>query len=134
LPKPVRNVLGFNLGLSCLLQAGKERKGKERKGKERKGKERKGKERKGGGRGGEEEGRGGKGRGRRGEERRGGERKKDREKWIFDLSQGQRENWGTPSFILSGSYRRSSLPSLYSLCLVHQPVHVSIHVCFCFVV
>ena len=69
------------------------------------------------------------------------ERETKREgKWISELSQGQRKLWDvllslwplqeTPLVLVISS----SLPSLYCLCLVHQSVHMSTHVCFCFVV
>ena len=67
------------------------------------------------------------------------ETKRD-EKRILELSQEQKEIWRCTvslcpiqetSIILVTS---SSLPSLYCLCLVHQSVHMSTHVCFCFVV
>ena len=38
----------------------------------------------------------------------------------FRTLPGTERNRGTPCFILSGPYRRSSLPSFYCLCLVHQ--------------
>jgi hypothetical protein len=61
-------------------------------------------------------------------------------KWISELSQGQKDIGRHPAFslvptgdILNSGYI-SPLPSLNCLCLVHQSVHVSIRVCFCFIV
>jgi hypothetical protein len=62
-----------------------------------------------------------------------GERERE-VKWILELSQGQKDMRRCPAFwslqetslvLVTSSF----LPSLYCLCLVHQSVHVSTHVC-----
>ena len=48
------------------------------------------------------------------------ERKEKNREMDFKTLPGTERNRGTPCFILSGPYRRNSLPSFYCLWLVHQ--------------
>jgi hypothetical protein len=144
---------GIKFWFNKLPLISREGKGRGRRGK-KKGKEegerRRGK--KGGRRRGKKKGKKGKEEGKEGGRRRGkkGERKGGKGREKGKKKGKENEFWSSPrdrgklgevllllwplqetSLVLVTS---SSLPSLYCLCLVHQSIHVSIHVCFCFVV
>jgi hypothetical protein len=85
---------------------------------------------------GEERGRG-RGRGRGTGRRGGGEGKERNRFWSSPRDREKSVDVLLPLWPLQEKslvlITSSSLPSLYCVCLVNQSVHVSVHVCFCFV-